>query len=329
MDAAYNTGKIDINTYISHSPSYECVGADINVQGTSSQGYPRRNYKTKMKSATGQKDAAKVKHSDWGWFYTNEKFIEDSGKTSFKKWQQDSPKYGTNKFTWKIDYMESSGSYNTGFANLIGNNIYNQHPLDYYNIPGVDTTGMRTTVYGFPVLVFHKHNKPADLEKMGTPLEDEVYEYIGRYNINLDKSSNELYGFETEVEQPYVNEEWDEKLDDGTVVHHMHPYIAQVAECWELTDNQGTWTSFSYPSSAQESHFSTYTPDSYDINTGELLENPKLEVIKHFEARYNYYGDQIEIIADDEKPYDIARAIEEGFEEINTIPKMNNYIIEK
>ena len=329
LDAAYNTGKIDINTYISHSPSYECVGADINVQGTSSQGYPRRNYKTKMKSATGQKDAAKVKHSDWGWFYTNEKFIEDSGKTSFKKWQQDSPKYGTNKFTWKIDYMESSGSYNTGFANLIGNNIYNQHPLDYYNIPGVDTTGMRTTVYGFPVLVFHKHNKPADLEKMGTPLEDEVYEYIGRYNINLDKSSNELYGFETEVEQPYVNEEWDEKLDDGTVVHHMHPYIAQVAECWELTDNQGTWTSFSYPSSAQESHFSTYTPDSYDINTGELLENPKLEVIKHFEARYNYYGDQIEIIADDEKPYDIARAIEEGFEEINTIPKMNNYIIEK
>jgi len=42
----------------------------------------------------------------------------------------DSEKLSTNKFTWKIDYMESSGSYNTGFANLLGSGIYNKHPLD-------------------------------------------------------------------------------------------------------------------------------------------------------------------------------------------------------
>ena len=337
LDALYNTGQIDAATYKTHSPSYECIGADINVQGTSSQGYPRRNYKTKMKSAVNQKDAAKATHDDWGWRYTNEKFInaEDGGKgkATFKKWLQDNPTYGTNKYTWKIDYMESSGSYNTGFANLVGNNIYNQHPLDYYNISGVDTSGMRTSVYGFPVLVFHKHSKPSDKAKEGTILEDEIYEYIGRYNLNADKGSNELYGFEIEVEQPYVNEPWDEEVKnkDGTktTIHHDHPYISQVAECWELTDNQGTWTSFSYPQSAQETHFSTYDNDSYDPVTHELLQDPKLEVIRHFEARYHYYGDQIEVCASDEKPYDIATAIDNGWDYIDTIPKMNSFIVEK
>ena len=62
---------------------------------------------------------------------------------------------GTNKFTWKIDYMESSGSYNTGFANLLGNlqyPLYTKHPLDDLGLNGA---GMRTTVYGFPILTFH------------------------------------------------------------------------------------------------------------------------------------------------------------------------------
>jgi hypothetical protein len=35
----------------------------------------------------------------------------------------------------KIDYMESSGSYNMGFANLVKNG-YSKHPLDDYNSAG-------------------------------------------------------------------------------------------------------------------------------------------------------------------------------------------------
>ena len=104
----------------------------------------------------------------------------------------DSEKLGTNKFTWKIDYMESSGSYNTGFANLVGNGIYDKHPLEDLKLNNVDTSIYRTSVYGFPMLVFHK-------------TAENTYTYIGRYNLNLDKSSNEYYGFEEEVEQPYVD----------------------------------------------------------------------------------------------------------------------------
>jgi len=42
---------------------------------------------------------------------------------------------GTTKFTMKIDYMESSGSYNMGFANLV-DNAYTKHPLEDYNKAG-------------------------------------------------------------------------------------------------------------------------------------------------------------------------------------------------
>jgi len=343
LDAAYNADLIDTAYYESHSPSYVCIGADINVQGTSSQGYPRRNYKTKMKSAVKATDAKEVAHEDWGWFYTNEKFIEaKGGKASFKKWKQDNPNYGTNKYTWKIDYMESSGSYNTGFANLVGNNIYTNHPLAYYHIPDFDDTGLRTSVYGFPVLTFHKHSKPTDKAKIGTELEDEIYEYIGRYNINQDKGSDELFGFSLDIEQPHitktkmvVNAETGEEEEVS-----YHPTIADVAECWEMTDNQGTWTSFSYPSDAQESHFATYTADSYDSNN-QLVENPRLEVIRHYECRYHKDLDFIEVIASDENPYDLQTVVAKinnpktkekdraVWESIDTVPKMNQYIVNK
>jgi hypothetical protein len=138
---------------------------------------------------------------------------------------------GVNKFTWKIDYMESSGTYNTGFANLLGNlkyPLYTKHPL---NDLGIDATGLRTTVYGYPVLTFHEYeNTNNNPSNRGVK-----YEYIGRYNMNLDKSANEAYGYEDSRAQPYI---------EG------NPKIKNIAECWELSDNQGTWCSFKFPSDA-------------------------------------------------------------------------------
>jgi len=96
--------------------------------------------------------------------------------------------------------MESSGSYNTGFANLMGNlehPLYNKHPLADL---GVTATDMRTTVYGFPVLTFHEYADPTQNISDKTA----KYEYVGRYNINLDKSSNEYYGFKAKDAHPYL-----------------------------------------------------------------------------------------------------------------------------
>lgn len=91
----------------------------------------------------------------------------------------------------KADYMESSGSHNTGAANLID---------DIYSNAGMKTPGQEygwdnetgawkdkrivTCIKGHPCLIFYSETGEA-----GT------YKYIGKYNLNLDKATPEPFGF--------------------------------------------------------------------------------------------------------------------------------------
>lgn len=281
------TGQITDWQYYTRSPSYTANNVNINVQGTSSQIYPRRNFKTKFKKAKDwvftQGPLAGCSIAKDYYFNSNGSYAPETAqladeddatykartktfgayKKLKKKWHLDSEAHSTNKFTWKVDYMESSGSYNTGFANLMGS-IYDKHPLEDLNINGLDASTYRTSVYGFPMLAFHK-------------TAENTYTYIGRYNCNLDKGSNEYYGFEEEVEQPYIT-----LIDENEQPYH--PLIADIAECWELRDNQGLWCSFRYPTNARALGFETPISAS-DVG---------IEVVKHFEARYHKYADQFE-----------------------------------
>jgi hypothetical protein len=78
--------------------------------------------------------------------------------------------------------MESSGSHNTGAANLID---------DLYASIGMKTPGQEyygdgtvTCIKGHPCIIFYS---PTGNE--------EDYEYIGKYNLNLDKATPEPFGF--------------------------------------------------------------------------------------------------------------------------------------
>ncbi len=67
-----------------------------------------------------------------------------------------------------------------------------------------------------------------------------------------------------------------------------HPNIKDVAECWELRDNQGTWCSFRFPNAeARYNGFRT-------LMAGSNATNPRYEVAQHFEARYHAQADQFE-----------------------------------
>ena len=50
--------------------------------------------------------------------------------------------------------------------------------MDFYKF-NTDTDDYRTTVYGFPCLVFHEKSTGE-------------FEFIGKYNFNLDKSSEDF-----------------------------------------------------------------------------------------------------------------------------------------
>ena len=90
----------------------------------------------------------------------------------------------------KADYMESSGSHNTGAANLID---------DLYSGPGLKSPGQAhfgpttaepnrkrivTCIKGHPCLIFY-----SPTGKQGS------YEFVGKYNLNLDKATPTPFGF--------------------------------------------------------------------------------------------------------------------------------------
>lgn len=249
LDKLYNEGKVSDEEYLRGCPSFYAGSAEFDVQGTSSQGYPRRNYKGKFKKATP-------------WTYTDGplkgKEINKSNTLddqTYKGYYMDNT-YSETTFTWKADYMESSMTHNTGFASFVST-LYDHHPLEDYS-KSIDTTNRRTTIYGFPMIVFQKKGKT---NEKGEP----IYEFIGRYRFNLDKGCNNIIGFEDPTPHPYIDD-----------IEGSHPDFSQVSECWELKHNQGGRVAFSR------------------ADFDETNEEGKLTVLDDFEVRYNYYEDSIE-----------------------------------
>ena len=156
LDAAYAIGDLSFEAsaagqdiedyYIHHCPSWTAENVDLSVQGTSSEFYPRRNYKAKTKIKTAELDAdGKQQYDKYGEVVTSSSYAmqahrgpfaaqyESEGKgKKLKYFYFDNDTVGCNKFTLKVDYMESSGSYNMGLANLV-NYAYSHHPLQDYN----------------------------------------------------------------------------------------------------------------------------------------------------------------------------------------------------
>lgn len=278
--------------YIHHAPSYICApattnGAAINVQGTSSQGYPRRNYKVKMKKP-GKAGL---------WTYVGG---PKDGKT-LKKWYLDS-NIGESTFCFKADYMESSRTHNTGLASYV-DTLYSKHPLQDQGYSEEESSDYRTAIYGFPMMVFHKYNGE--------------YEFIGLYNYNLDKSCKDSFGFTqekasrisktckatTDVEMNpsktyyFMNEDktllsWAEEFEDGVTYYEEttetgdHTFtlpidLATAAECWQIEHNQGGKCSF------KNADFSMV---STDPNHKGVLS----AAAEDFEIRYHAEKDAIE-----------------------------------
>lgn len=280
LDKAYNDGLISDEEYLCGAPSFYATNIEFDVQGTSSQGYPRRNYKGKFK-----------KKDNNSWKYTNgplkDKEIGSKNthnEIDYKGFYMDNT-YSETTFTWKADYMESSMTHNTGFASFV-NTLYDHHPLQDYD-EDIDVTNRRTTIYGFPMIVFHK---TARVNEKGEP----IYDFVGRYNFNLDKGCNNVIGFEDEHPHPYVEGTFTD--DDG----EKPLDYAHIAECWELKHNQGGRVAFT------------------KADFAETDSNGKLTVLEDFEYRYSYYEDDIDDAIDGKGDF-----------EAKTQEQRNAYLLER
>ena len=231
--------------YMTGCPSFKAVGAQFDVQGTSSQGYPRRNFKGKFKE---------IKE----WVYTNgpakgQSLLETItiGGKDFKGYYMDNKDASETTFTWKADYMESSGTHNTGFTSFV-KTLYSHHPLVDLLGDSYVTGDHRTTIYGFPMMVFQKFH-------------DGTYDFVGKYNFNLDKGCNNVIDFKNGSDHPFV------KKEDGTPEK-----IKNVAQCWEFKNNQGTRCSFK------------------KVDFEELNDKNELTLLSDLEYRYNHDEDMFD-----------------------------------
>lgn len=157
------------------SRSFKMVGAAMRPQGTSSMGYPKKNFRiytqkldtTVVYDATGNVVADKL--------------------YSFKQGAQP-----VNCWCLKADYAESSGTHNTGIARLWNEALYNAQIDGEYKLrteaqriaaaSGYEYD-VRTTIDGFPILLFYR------------PSANDDAIFIGKYNFNNDKSTESVFGF--------------------------------------------------------------------------------------------------------------------------------------
>ena len=136
---------------VNSQQSFTFENAQIDVQGTSSSGYARKNYKIKFKNGIIQ---------------------NGEQKDGYQLRGDDIP---ANVFTFKADVASSEGANNVELVRL-----YND-TCTYKTPPQITNKYVRQGIDGFPIVIFHN--------------DGESIKFVGKYNFNNDKSSEEIFGF--------------------------------------------------------------------------------------------------------------------------------------
>lgn len=177
-------------------------GCRVYGQGTSSMEYPVKNLRIKFK---------------------NHEYVAYENA------------YPVDLVCCKADYMESSGSHNTGTANLVDNlmatkglespaQTFQKTHRDYS-----DGKDLVTNILGHPIIIFWR------------PSENDDYEFIGKYNLNLDKATPEPFGF---LNYP---EEKPEKINEDTfgwAINETTDEIVNAIHCYEVLNNSDPLVTF-------------------------------------------------------------------------------------
>lgn len=168
---------VDVDYVNMQDPTRSFTGTHLMMkpQGTSSMGYPKKNYRLYTN-----------KHDDSKLFDADGNQIADR-LYSFKDGAQP-----VDCWCFKADYAESSGTHNTGIAKLwngvmYGAQVDEEHKLrtEAQNIANENDYpyDVRTTIDGFPCHLVYRSDDSMD------------WVYIGKYNFNNDKSTESVFGF--------------------------------------------------------------------------------------------------------------------------------------
>lgn len=168
------------------SRSFVMRGAAMRPQGTSSMGYPKKNFRIYTRKVDGTT-------------------LEVNGTPVEDKLYAFKPKsIPVDCWCLKADYAESSGTHNTAIARMWGDafknaqvtvdlgegnphNTNNEYKLrtkaQQAAIDSKYPYDVRTTIDGLPILLFYRREPNAEVI------------FLGKYNFNNDKSTEKVFGF--------------------------------------------------------------------------------------------------------------------------------------
>lgn len=223
---------VDIEYYNTQDPSksFTMKNAAMRPQGTSSMGYPKKNFRIYTQ---------KVANTE---LYDSNGILVENKLYSFRDKAQP-----VNCWCLKADYAESSGTHNTGIAKLWNDALYNAQIDGEYKfrteaqkkaIENKYDYDVRTTIDGFPILLFYRPKANEDLI------------FIGKYNFNNDKSTEKVFGF-TDIPG----------FDNSRM------------QCWEVLNNGNSLALFTSTEGFDENWseaFESRYPDTKTPNTSDL-----------------------------------------------------------
>jgi hypothetical protein len=211
-DPKYNVDEMLFVHPDDQAQNFRCAGGCIRLQGTSSMAYPTKNYRIYFKNAQGVAGSLYLGCDRQGVGGTLAAQAKYSLRPASANQKQAVP---VNCFCLKADYAESSSSHNTGMTKLVhrvleaaGEKTPAQNHVDASYAYDV-----RTCVDGYPCLLFYRNTV------------DEQPMFLGKYNFNNDKSTEEVFGF-TGI-PGYHNAEWVDVVFGGE----------NPTECWEFLNN--------------------------------------------------------------------------------------------
>ena len=180
--------------------NFDVLLDQIDVQGTSSQFYIRKNWKVKLPEARPHMPGA----------------------------------IPAKVYCIKVDYAEATGTHNTGIANYV-ETLYDRNEVTLP--PQKDDTRVRTTIQGFPIVIFEKADEDAE------PV------FSSKGNFNYDKDAENAFGF-------------------------TEDYKNFGVECWEFCNNTSDPVNFvgEIPDEWLEDFEPRYVPESADFERIEELQ---------------------------------------------------------
>ena len=283
--------------------NFKFVKAYITPQGTSSMYYPKKNYRIYTQknsdtriffSLTDEKgnltnalELDQMLVSNFG-ERTEDRIYEQFRGTDKKVVKKKLYSFKDNAqavkcWCLKADFAETSSSHNTGVARLWGDTMRTstvtindkefsvfktnaQATIEslYNNNVNGDMPDIRTTIDGFPIVVF------------GARSYGEEMTFLGKYNFNNDKSTESVFGFcDIDNENKLTDNSFDyDNNVSGTVIHTLDEQLDQYMSCVETLDNGNILANFASMESEKGDPWDDAWEDAFEFRYPEIVEEP-------------------------------------------------------